>query len=278
MIVVATRNRHNGYAHLLQLLCGPRATRKNTITYVSPVTVNVARPDEVVDLLPGLTVTPEAAMHDMLTAAGALRRGLPSIEERVIECDRMILSPFTCVQFGLGDYGATLNATASVQTCDLRGSAGGSRGSVYATVGFLQQMLAESLGKGLGGASFVINNIWAVNEDLKESRGFLTMPEKTHSVYAVSTMRPTPILTAVDLRTFSEDCRLYLYDKMTIGLRSQWLRRVALPVINACRHVDQTGEIPAALEIAAQCEAPDWKLVTQSYIEGHALRGKTEVE
>lgn len=273
MIIVNSRNRHNAYGHLLQLLAGPRAEKHaSTTSMQSPLVMNLARPDELVDLLPGLTEKPESVMRAMLRMAGECSGAPTQMGEPVVGNARLHLSASGTVQFGLAGFDKVLTSCTTLQHISLQGIANAD-GSMYATVGFVHQLLAEALDKDIGPATFYINNLWVTNAALEQSKLFIDMPgDQKHSVYSDALVRPTEVLSDVDLKTFAEDCRLFLYDNVQVGLRSQWMRRVALPVIHACHHVDQTGGVEEAKEIIDQCEARDWRLAVTSYIEGHPLR------
>jgi hypothetical protein len=61
-----------------------------------------------------------------------------------------------------------------------------------------------------------------------------------------------------EFRTLLEDISLFANDKMVIGLRTPWVRRVVVPVINAQRALDaregtQQEKGRAAVEILCQC-------------------------
>jgi hypothetical protein len=67
----------------------------------------------------------------------------------------------------------------------------------------------------------------------------------------------------VDAKVFAEDCKLLLEENVTYGLRSEWLRRVAVPVIMAYRHINvapATRErFAEAKEIISQCADVNWR-------------------
>lgn len=61
--------------------------------------------------------------------------------------------------------------------------------------------------------------------------------------------------------TFLDDLRMMLHEKMVFGIRTQWLRRVAIPVWMAHRHITEVFQHPdeakralEAIEILRQCQ------------------------
>jgi hypothetical protein len=61
--------------------------------------------------------------------------------------------------------------------------------------------------------------------------------------------------------TFLDDLRMMLHERMVVGIRTQWLRRVATPVWMAHRHLTEVFQHPdekkralEAIEILRQCQ------------------------
>lgn len=61
--------------------------------------------------------------------------------------------------------------------------------------------------------------------------------------------------------TFLDDLRMMLHERLVVGVRTQWLRRVATPVLMAHRHITEVFQHPdeakralETIEILRQCQ------------------------
>lgn len=280
MIIVNGRNRHTVFPHVASLLMSPKTSisGKDFQAANAPVCISLHRPDEIAASWPGFMASPGLVMKDIITTVGTL--GLQGRLFRFIaaidETGRGTLdfAPNLILQAARSSFGTkTLNMSICIPESlpDLRTAA---NGSLLATAGFLHALICEDCNLFVGSATYVINDLFENKEDLAGGLGQLAnLPRADNpSPYELGA-RPTQMLADVDVKTFIEDCRLMIDDGVSVGLRSGWLRRTAWPVLKSSEHCSLTVKprdelVREAIEIAQQCESPDWQRVAQAYVEG----------
>lgn len=139
---------------------------------------------------------------------------------------------------------------------------------------FLQEYVALCLGRPVGRYWQVSNNYHAYLDTYKplEELGKREPWWDEDCPYTSGQVRHMPFdVDGIDGKTFLEDVQLLVNENVYIGLRSQWLRQVAVPMLKAHQHFKRASpghtKYAETLEIIDQVAASDWKLAAQEWVQ-----------
>lgn len=142
-------------------------------------------------------------------------------------------------------------------TCRSNDMIWGAYGANAVHFSFLQEYVARALGRSVGPMWQVSNNYHAYVDVLEKLQGL--EPQQPYGDPAFIDLLP---LHQGDEKVFDEDVQMLLNENVTIGLRTPWLRRVAVPMIRAHQaYSDKKNpeRHETALEVMMQCKATDWR-------------------
>lgn len=132
---------------------------------------------------------------------------------------------------------------------------------------YLLEHVACSLQRPVG-AMWQISNNYHAYVDKLEALGELD-PDQPYSSNPEWTASPVPLHQG-DLTVFDQDLAMLLDEDVSLGLRTAWLRKVFIPVIRAHEAYKDKADPERhekAIEIVAQCRAPDWRLACTEWLE-----------
>lgn len=141
---------------------------------------------------------------------------------------------------------------------------------------FLQEVMASWIGVPVGRYWQFSNNFHAYDEIYQkmlplatEIEGDLVLsPGK--DPYRTSGVAPYPIVNT-SIATWFQDLKIFIEEGPIVGLNDPFFRRVATPLLRAHQHFKklELGEdrYVGALEILEQCEATDWRMAAEEWID-----------
>lgn len=129
----------------------------------------------------------------------------------------------------------------------------------------MQEYVATALGLPVG-------RMWQVSNNF---HGYLNTLEplldlKLVQPYGELSTATMPMFDAGAEQQFDEDVKMLLNEGVTLGLRSTWLRRVAVPMLvahAAYKNKNDPERWVKASEAIAQVRAPDWQLAGSQWLE-----------
>ena len=146
----------------------------------------------------------------------------------------------------------------------------GAYGANVVHMSMLQEYMAGMIGCPLGTYYQMSNNFHAYMEIIdKGLKELITDQEKCP--YTSGTVKPFPMFDGHTVpSTWLEDLEIFLSEGPIVGFRHRFFRRVVTPMWNSHRHFKTASGLDkydGASEILEQCEASDWRLACQEWIE-----------
>lgn len=137
---------------------------------------------------------------------------------------------------------------------------------------FLHEFMARAIGVDTGIYRQVSDNLHAYLDPLRQVQDLKDFAPSAggepSSPYAVDTVHPFPILST-SLPAWEQDLQRFMADPEEVWFNDPFFRRVAKPMYAAHKayKADRTeSRFSNALEILEQCEATDWKLAAEQWI------------
>jgi hypothetical protein len=130
---------------------------------------------------------------------------------------------------------------------------------------YLLEYIACALGRPVGTMTQVSNNYHAYVEVLDKIRELPPTQPYGKDEYGPSSY---PLFT--NSEHFDQDLAMLLDERVSLGLRTPWLRKVLVPVIRAHEAYRLKGDpqrFEKALEIIEQCKAPDWRVACREWLQ-----------
>lgn len=137
---------------------------------------------------------------------------------------------------------------------------------------FLQEYVALALGRAVGRYWQVSNNFHAYEDTYQPLQHLGMVHDWDYACpYTARQVAPLPLnIDGVDATTFLEDCALLANEGVYVGLRSQWMRQVAVPMLKAHQHFKTLKASEAkyvqTLEILDQVQATDWQRAGREWV------------
>lgn len=108
-------------------------------------------------------------------------------------------------------------------------------------------------------------------EPLAELQMYAPDPYRLREPNPYDDLEPYPLLmTGEDVNVFDEDVQMFLDEGANcMGYRSKFIRRVALPMLQAWRaykEIEATWRYSRAIEILDNCQASDWRVAAVEWI------------
>ena len=177
----------------------------------------------------------------------------------------------TQVYFGVTDQGA-LDMTVCCRSNDM---VWGAYGANVVHFSMLQEFMAQAIGVSVGFYWQLSNNFHVYDATSGMVQHLLTRTKPT-DLYELYKVGGYPILAqGEDPIHFLRDLDFYLDEGSALGINSPYIKKVLHPLTMAFDHFKKgEGEDKYAipLEILEQCQADDWKLACQRWIERRHAR------
>lgn len=141
----------------------------------------------------------------------------------------------------------------------------GAHGANAVHFSYLQQYIADAVGMPMGPMYQVSNNYHAYVEVMDKMKGV-----ETRDLYLEGAVSGEILMMNTDHTEFDEDAKMMLEENVTLGLRNNWLRRVAVPVLfahAAYAVIEDDQRFWKAKEIVRNCNASDWRLACLEWLE-----------
>lgn len=153
-------------------------------------------------------------------------------------------------------------------TCRSNDLIWGAHGANAVHFSYLQEYIACALGIPMGAMYQVSNNYHAYLKTLEPLADYPT-PNAVSDPYVTQEFEPTMPLHSGNTQEFDEDVAMLLDENVTFGLRSPWLRKVAVPVMKAhqaYRDKANGERFENAQACVAQIRAHDWRLACSEWL------------
>ncbi len=252
MYIHHVRNIHDALPSSLRMLGGDGLEHKNgVIAFPAPFTTVFYKPCERVSF--HSHVNPFNQFYEGLNALGVYTRG------------ELILSEPIWLSFGSLQVYCTrtkagaINMTAVYPKSDILMCGCGMDAMAMS---LLQEYIAARMEGHVGKLWQIINNAEALHPlytDLQQR------VEKDQAINHYPTVKHFPMIRT-PVTEWRQDLEMFLSEGMAIGIKDPFFRKVASPIFNAKKAVDKQNHTEA-LKIIGDCQASDWKLACENWIE-----------
>ncbi len=251
MYIHHVRNIHDALPSCLQLLGGDGLVRKNgVIAFPAPLTTVFQEPCERVSFHPH--VDPFYRFQKGLSTLNDYARALVDVNATRVSLGGVEVY---CTRTGAG----AINMTAMYPKTDLLLCACW-MDAVEMT--FLHEYLAARSEGSVGKFWQIINNAGTLESTYSS---YAQMVEKDKAINHYPTVKHFPMIRT-PVNEWRQDLEMFLSEGMTIGIKDPFFRKVASPIFNAKKAVDKQNHTEA-LKIMGDCQASDWKLACENWIE-----------
>ena len=171
-------------------------------------------------------------------------------------------------------------------TCRSNDMVWGAYGANAVHFSFVQQFLAEAIGVPMGKLYQISNNYHGYLNTLEPLFGMQLDQPYASSEWTSAAENQFRLCDAGEdgVRIFTEDLALFLDEKVTLGIRSPWIRKVLQPIVMAHRAYkerDDNERFEKAHEIVKQMQrhSPDWYAACVTWLarrEEQARRAKDD--